>query len=142
VIVEGKHDEGALKTLGIPDILPINSKPLITVVEALASRGIREVVILTDFDREGRKLAQQLERMMHMYKIESNNRLRQLVRSFGRTTIEELDSLKEADTYGEISANINKISRKSTNQGKRSYRKTRRYRSSVWANRRVAWLGS
>ena len=142
VIVEGKNDELALKSLGLSDILPIYSRPLIDVVQSIAARGVREVVILTDFDREGRKIDRKLEMMLRMHRIEPSHRLRYLVRSLGRATIEEFNGIMEDDIYGEISANVNQVSRQSSHQGKGSHRKTRRYWSDFWANRRAARVGA
>lgn len=54
IIVEGKKDKEALNSLGVKNIVIING-PLYKVVEDVAEIT-NEVVILTDFDREGRKL--------------------------------------------------------------------------------------
>ncbi len=54
IIVEGKKDKEALSSLGVKNIVTI-SGPLYKVVEDVAEIT-DEVVILTDFDREGRKL--------------------------------------------------------------------------------------
>ncbi len=54
IIVEGKKDKEALISLGITNIVTING-PLYKFVEDVAEMT-NEVVILTDFDKEGRKL--------------------------------------------------------------------------------------
>ncbi len=54
IIVEGKKDKAALISLGGKNIVTIN-KPLYNLVEDAAAIT-KEVVILTDFDKEGKKL--------------------------------------------------------------------------------------
>jgi 5S rRNA maturation endonuclease (ribonuclease M5) len=54
IIVEGKKDKNALVSLGAKNIVTIN-KPLYKLVEDVAEIT-KEVVILTDFDKEGKKL--------------------------------------------------------------------------------------
>ena len=54
IIVEGKKDKKALNSLGVKNIVTING-PLYKLIEDVAEMT-NEVVILTDFDREGRKL--------------------------------------------------------------------------------------
>ena len=58
VIVEGKKDKKALESLGIKNIKTI-SKPLFKLVEEIKEK---EVVILTDLDKEGRKLYSKLKK--------------------------------------------------------------------------------
>ncbi|MEK6936506.1 MAG: toprim domain-containing protein [Nanoarchaeota archaeon] len=54
IIVEGKKDKAALISLGVKNIVTING-PLYKVIEDVAEMT-DEVVILTDFDKEGKKL--------------------------------------------------------------------------------------
>lgn len=54
IIVEGSNDEKSLKKLGIKNIFYLK-EPLFKAVEKIAELG-KEAIILTDFDKEGRKL--------------------------------------------------------------------------------------
>ena len=54
IIVEGKKDKKALISLGVKNIITLN-KPLYKIVEETAEFN-KNVIILTDFDKEGRKL--------------------------------------------------------------------------------------
>ena len=53
IIVEGKKDKAALEKLGVMNVVAISRKPLYSFIESIESE---EVVILTDLDKEGRKL--------------------------------------------------------------------------------------
>ena len=60
ILVEGKKDREALGSLGIKNTLAVCSKSTYKSVEAIS--GItREVIILTDLDKEGRKLYSELK---------------------------------------------------------------------------------
>ena len=154
IVVEGKKDGRALKTLGLYNVIEISGKPLINVVNEIA-RALdgREtgLVILTDFDREGRRIANKLIRLLQSYKISPNAGLRNRLMEFGKNKIEDFkmkpgevrdkvigslkyDSFKRGDIYGETGANFNKVHNKSAVKGKGNNRKVRRNRSYFWAN--------
>lgn len=116
LIVEGKNDEKALKTLGLNNIIKINRKPLYKVAEE-AARAKKEIVILTDFDREGRALAAKLSRLLSPRKIRINRRLRKKIMEFGKTEIENLRNLREDDLHVKVSTNFNKIRDKGKDKG-------------------------
>jgi len=147
VIVEGKKDEKALQSLGITDIIPINGRPLFTLVQGIANKE-KEVVILTDFDQQGRRLNARLMTLLQRQHVPTNLRIRRTVGGFGKRRIEDFSSLPcemsaipyklRGDNNGEISANIDKVYNQGKNTGKRSYRKARCYRSSVRTDRRSA----
>ena len=123
VIVEGKNDEKALKALGLKNIIKINGQPLLDVVNQ-AVKIKKEIIILTDFDKEGRKLASKLNSLLEAFKRKPNKRLRRMFMKFGKNKIEEVDA------HVKISTKFNKIYNKSQNSSRRGCRKTRRY----WCN--------
>lgn len=144
LIVEGLKDEKALKSLGLKNIVRISGKPLIKVVEDVASKiqrsKIHEVIILTDFDSEGRKLAARLTYLLQKYKIHPNSRLRREFMKLGYGRIEDmngigsnqpLEALTGGDAYVKTSTDINKIHDKGPHKGKRRGRKARHNRSGV-----------
>lgn len=72
ILVEGKRDEGALKELGVKGrIIRVNQyrKRLFELSEELCS--YKSVVILTDFDKEGEDLAQEIERQLHLWGVKT-----------------------------------------------------------------------
>ena len=66
LIVEGKRDKKALKSLGLKNIITIEGKPLYKVVEIVSAR--KEVVILTDFDKKGREIGKRLRHLLQKHK--------------------------------------------------------------------------
>ena len=94
IVVEGQKDRKSLRDIGITGpILCIQSsrKNIVGFVENLT--GIRRVIVLTDFDREGVSLAKKLSRMLNAQSLHVNmilwKNLRELTRSEVRS-IEEL----------------------------------------------------
>lgn len=168
LIVEGKKDAKSLNTLGLTNILAINGRPLIEIVEKVArsmeksqpgaegSRGkgkYSDIIILTDFDREGRHIAGRLSRLLRAYKIHPNQRLRGRVMNFGFNKVEDIKmesilkigerlrvtksldrKVRRGDDYVKVGSNVNKIRNKSVNKGKRRGGKARHHRSGVWSD--------
>ncbi len=94
IVVEGSRDRDSLRTMGITgSILCLQSSRTNTVgfVEELGT--VRNVIILTDFDRQGVFLAKRLARILSSQKTHANlilwRELRRLTRSDVRS-IEEL----------------------------------------------------
>ena len=94
IIVEGQRDRDSLRKMGITGtILCLQSsrKNAVGFVEELESD--RDVIVLTDFDRQGVFLAKRLARILNSQKIHANlvlwRELRGLTRSHVRS-IEEL----------------------------------------------------
>ncbi len=153
LIVEGVRDEQALKTLGLKNITRISGVPFIKAVENIKKlrKGTQEVVILTDFDYEGRKLAKRLAAFLKAYKIHPNSRKRSRIMELGKTHIENLRNInsveagvrkavgsrlkrpfsKEDDFNVKISTNINKISYKGRDKSRRCRGETRRHRRDI-----------
>ncbi len=124
VIAEGRKDGRALKTLGVKNIVLLNGRPLtelaLHVSKSIASSGNEEsgeeVVILTDFDSEGKKLAARLDYLLKKHKVMVNSRIRRKFMKFGKTRIEDL---KEGDIHGKVSSNFNKVRGKGKHKGQR-----------------------
>ena len=117
VVVEGRKDVKALKALGIEEVIPLHGRPLIKLIPFLENK---EIVILSDFDREGRRIAAKLRKLLQAHKIMLNTRLRKEVMSLRIYRIEDMIGLapemdagkiktKEGDGYGKVSANIDKV---------------------------------
>jgi len=93
VIVEGKKDVKALAGLGLTNIIPLNNTPLAEFANNIAESGIHEVIILTDFDKEGRKLEKKLDVLLKSHKVRVNRRLRRILMGFGKGCIEDFKGI-------------------------------------------------
>lgn len=90
VIIEGPRDEHALHLLEITNTYALNKKPLYKVVEEVAEQS-KEVVILTDFDAEGKKLFAKLNTDLQKHKINVNTYFREFL--YLNTSIRHIEHL-------------------------------------------------
>jgi 5S rRNA maturation endonuclease (ribonuclease M5) len=131
IVVEGKRDEKALKSLGMKDIIAINGRPLYEMAE-IALNSKKEVVILTDFDKKGREISKKLKDLLQRRGKPPNSRLRWKVMALGKGKIEDFGgmstpetlSLEEDDYHVKTCTNFNKIRNKGRNRCTGSNRKT------------------
>jgi 5S rRNA maturation endonuclease (ribonuclease M5) len=72
IIVEGKNDKKALKKLGLRNIVTL-STPLYKVIEIIKDK---EIVILTDFDKQGKILYKKIKSDCSQRGIKINDKLR------------------------------------------------------------------
>lgn len=86
-IVEGRKDKRALESLGFRKIITLN-KPLYKIVENIKAN---EVMILTDLDREGKKLYKQLLQELNRNGIKVDNKLRNWL--FKNTKLRQIEGL-------------------------------------------------
>lgn len=93
ILVEGRKDEISLRKLGITaKIVRAHSpRPL---PESLS--GFREVIILTDYDREGRLIAHKLESTVRSFGVSPNLEFRKRLR---RATFGEISHVEGLHTY-------------------------------------------
>ncbi len=90
IVVEGKRDLQALRSVGIPGEIHTITGPVISVVEGIHAR---EVVILTDCDRRGNMLAGRLKQLFLNESIKPNFRIRGMLRFSGIVHMEDIPSL-------------------------------------------------
>ena len=65
ILVEGKKDEEVLRTLGVEGrIIKVSQQSLNTLIDQLY--GCRRVLILTDFDEKGEKIAKTLSSLLEI----------------------------------------------------------------------------
>ena len=74
ILVEGKKDRAALNSLGITNIIIIN-KPLFEIVEIIAD-SVKECILLTDLDPEGRKMYSYISRNLKRKGIKIDDKYR------------------------------------------------------------------
>lgn len=87
VIVEGIKDKKALEKLGIKRIVTLK-KPLYKVIEEVEDR---EIVLLTDLDKEGKLLYRRLNHEFSQRGIKINNTLRNFL--FKKTKLAHIEGL-------------------------------------------------
>ncbi|MBM3303859.1 MAG: hypothetical protein FJY76_02090 [Candidatus Aenigmarchaeota archaeon] len=113
-----------LKTLGLIDVIPINGQPLSDFVDRLDEK--KSFVILTDFDKEGKRLCAKLLKLLQRRRIKANPRLRRMfMKETGITQIEGLAAgsaaalieKEKGDSYGETGANFYEIYNKGKHKG-------------------------
>lgn len=94
IVVEGQRDRESLRTLGITGrILCLQSSRKNTVGFVEALEGVTEVVVLTDFDREGVFLAKRLARILTSQRIQANLVLWQSLRHLTRSDVRSVEEL-------------------------------------------------
>jgi 5S rRNA maturation endonuclease (ribonuclease M5) len=90
IIVEGPKDKSSLRKLGLENIIYLRGKPLFEVVEWVASLT-DECVILTDLDREGKKLYSVLKAELQKHKVKIDDRFRNFL--FKETDLRQIEGL-------------------------------------------------
>jgi len=94
IVVEGIRDRDSLRRIGITGrILCLQSsrKNTLGFVEDL--QGVGEVIVLTDFDREGTFLARRLARILNAQRMRSNLILWRDLRRLTRSDIRSIEEL-------------------------------------------------
>lgn len=90
IIVEGKKDKAALEEFGISNIIELNKKPLFQIVEEIAN-SIKECVILTDLDKEGKQLYSKLNANLQRHGVKINNKFREFL--FKSTKLRQIEGI-------------------------------------------------
>ena len=90
-LVEGIKDKLALENLGIKNkIITLTKKPLYQVVEE--SQQHKQIILLTDFDKEGKKLYTKLNSDLQQHGVQVDNKFREWLQS--KTRIKCIENLK------------------------------------------------
>jgi 5S rRNA maturation endonuclease (ribonuclease M5) len=107
VLVEGKNDEAAVQLLGCKRVIKVASKKIEAVVGEIERIKNTEVdkfngiVILTDFDENGEKMANFFEECLRPYFYVSDLR-KDFRKIFGLTKVEELNEEKIENLGGDF----------------------------------------
>ena len=88
VIVEGQKDKRALNKLGIENVYSID-KPIYLMIESIIEKN-KQVIILTDFDKTGRKLYARIKHDLQRNGIKINDKYRKFL---SRCKITHLEGL-------------------------------------------------
>jgi len=90
VIVEGIKDRLALEKLDIKNIITLNKRPIFEIVETIAD-NYKECAILTDLDKEGKKLFGKLNSGLSQHGVKVDNNLREFL--FKKTKLRQIEGL-------------------------------------------------
>lgn len=90
IIVEGKKDKEALEQLGLKNIVTLSKTPIFQVIEDI-SKITKEVVILTDLDKEGKKLFGKLNSGLGYHGVRVDNKFREFL--FKETKLRQIEGL-------------------------------------------------
>ena len=94
ILVEGADDERALRKLDVKEkIFRISSggKTLLNFLESLA--GFRQIIILTDFDRAGNKLAEFCAEHLRRLGVEPITDIREKLKALLRKDVKDIQGL-------------------------------------------------
>lgn len=78
IVVEGKKDARALQTLGITNVVMLYKKPLFQIIEEISQRSTA-VIILTDFDAEGKHLYGILNSELQRHGVQVDRQFREFL---------------------------------------------------------------
>ena len=91
IVVEGVNDEKALKGLGFTGtIIKLKGKDSLNKVAQGVASKFKRAIILTDADKEGRKLAAQVSYLLEQYGTHPDLRYLRITQLLGHTAIEQL----------------------------------------------------
>jgi len=90
VIVEGKNDKKALNEFGIKRVKPIAKRALYKVVEEVAENS-KECIILTDLDKEGKRLYKMLNHDLNQHGVQIKKEFRTFL--FKHTKLRQIEGL-------------------------------------------------
>src|SRR3989344_7055304 len=91
IIVEGKKDRAALKELGITNITQLSKKSIPSIIDDI-SESENQCAILTDLDKEGKKLYGKLSIGLQKNGIKTNNSFRNFL--YKETKLRTIEGLK------------------------------------------------
>ncbi len=93
IIAEGKKDRAALENLGLKNIFVLNetSKSICEKIEEISGKA-KEVVIMTDIDKEGKKIYFLMKKAFSQMNVKINNKIRELLIKLKISHVEGLDS--------------------------------------------------
>jgi len=91
ILVEGIKDKRALESLGLTNIITLRQKPLFQIAEEVAEQA-KDAIILTDLDKEGKKLFSKLSTDVQKLGVRVDNRFREFL--FKETKLRQIEGIK------------------------------------------------
>ncbi|WP_017980931.1 toprim domain-containing protein [Methanocaldococcus villosus] len=94
IIVEGKKDVESLEKLGVEaTYIIIGKTPVYLIADELVRRRIKEVILLTDYDRRGKLLAKAILEEFRHRGIKVNTFYRKMIFIYTNSGIRDIESL-------------------------------------------------
>lgn len=93
IIVEGKRDRKALRALGITGDIELGTKKSILVFCEDVAREYNNVIVLTDWDEKGDKLASLMEGYLRSTSAAVNMDIRRKIKNLVQKRIKDIESL-------------------------------------------------
>ncbi len=93
IIVEGKRDRKALRALGITGAIMLGTKKSILVFCEEVAREYNNVIVLTDWDKKGEKLAALMEGYLRSTSATVNMDIRKKIKNLVQKRIKDIESL-------------------------------------------------
>jgi 5S rRNA maturation endonuclease (ribonuclease M5) len=94
IIVEGKKDVESLEKLGVEGtFITIAKTPIYLIADELVRKRVKEVILLTDFDRRGRMLAKAIVEEFRHRGIKVNTKIRHEIFIYTNSGIRDIESL-------------------------------------------------
>ncbi len=93
IIVEGKRDRKALRALGITGDIELGTKKSILVFCEDVAREYNNVIVLTDWDEKGDKLASLMEGYLRSTSASVNMDIRKKIKNLVQKRIKDIESL-------------------------------------------------
>ncbi|HLC57457.1 MAG TPA: toprim domain-containing protein [Candidatus Nanoarchaeia archaeon] len=98
IIVEGKKDKQALSQFGIKNIKELSKHSIPEIIEEIAEKE-KSCIILTDLDKEGKKLYGKLSSGLQRSGVKINNSFRNFL--FKETKLRNIEGLKHHKLFNE-----------------------------------------
>ncbi|EHP88816.1 toprim domain-containing protein [Methanotorris formicicus] len=94
IIVEGKKDIESLKNLGIDGtFITVSRTPIFEIADELIANNIKEVILLTDFDKKGRQFAKAILDELRSRGIKVNTEIRKKIIKYSHGDLKDVESL-------------------------------------------------
>ena len=93
IIVEGRRDELALRSLGLPGpVIMASRRPALDLAED-AARSFSKIILLTDWDDKGEEMAKNIERHLRSLGSRPDGEIRSRLKKLVRKEIKDVESL-------------------------------------------------
>jgi 5S rRNA maturation endonuclease (ribonuclease M5) len=93
IIVEGRRDEMALRSLGVVGpVIMASRRPALNLAEELA-KSYSEIILLTDWDRKGDEMANTIEQHLRCTSSRTDLEIRSRLKKLVKKEIKDVESL-------------------------------------------------
>lgn len=94
ILVEGKKDIESLKKLGIyGNFITVSHTPFFEIADELVKQGVKEVILLTDFDRAGKHYAREIIEELETRGIKVNKNIRRDIIIYSHGSLKDIEGL-------------------------------------------------